>query len=116
MRRGAQQIWLRSAGSGAGRGQYAHWKDFVWAAASDVAFLCDTRLRFLENGVDCGKGAPMACAMVYWGRSYEAFFDVFVAFGAVVDVKPLHGVRVGAARNAAGLLPPAVSRLARRRA
>ena len=44
-----------------------HWKDFVFGHATAVAFLYDTRLRFLENGRDVGKGAPMSCAMVYWG-------------------------------------------------
>ncbi len=33
-----------------------------------VAFY-DTGLRFLENGYDTGKGAPMACCMIYWGTS-----------------------------------------------
>ena len=44
-----------------------HWKAFVFGAADAVAFLYDTRLRFLVNGKDSGKGAPMSCAMVYWG-------------------------------------------------
>lgn len=44
-----------------------HWKLYVFGAAAAVAFLADTRLRFLVGGQDVGKGAPMACAMVYWG-------------------------------------------------
>ena len=47
-----------------------------------VAFLYDTRLRFLVNGRDGGKGAPMSCAMVYWGLQYERFEKIFVRFGA----------------------------------
>ena len=72
-----------------------HWKNYVWGRATGVAFLYDTRLRFLVNGRDEGKGAPMACAMVYWGRHYERFFDVFLPFGAVVDLRELRGRRIG---------------------
>jgi hypothetical protein len=73
----------------------AHWKHYVWGAATGVAFLYDTRLRFLVDGKDGGKGAPMSCAMVYWGKDYQRFADVFLRFGAVVDLRSLHGKRVG---------------------
>lgn len=73
-----------------------HWKLYVWGAATAVAFLYDTRLRFLVAGRDAGKGAPMACAMVYWGRQYERFESVFLKFGATVDVRHLHSKEVGA--------------------
>ncbi|MBN2024787.1 MAG: hypothetical protein JW809_18555 [Pirellulales bacterium] len=72
-----------------------HWKVYVWGAATAVAFLYDTRLRFLVNGKDGGKGAPMSCAMVYWGVDYALFEEVFVRFGAVVDVRHLHDKEVG---------------------
>ena len=72
-----------------------HWKDYVFGAATAVAFLYDTRLRFLVNGVDGGKGAPMSCAMVYWGQKYERFLETFIAFGAVADFRHLHGLPVG---------------------
>lgn len=68
-----------------------HWKDYVWGRATAVCFLYDTRLRFLVEGKDEGKGAPMACAMIYWGTHYERFEDVFMEFGAVVDIRPLQG-------------------------
>lgn len=64
-----------------------HWKMFVWPMATSVSFLYDTRLRFLENGLDIGKGAPMACAMVYWGRNFNLFSDVFSQYGATLDVR-----------------------------
>ncbi len=73
-----------------------HWKLHVWGAATAVAFLYDTRLKFLVDGKDGGKGAPMACAMVYWGSDYERFEKAFIRFGAVVDVRHLHGRPVGA--------------------
>lgn len=73
----------------------SHWKEYVWGAASGIGFLYDTRLRFLVAGKDVGKGAPMACAMVYWGDDYERFAEVFIQFGAVVDIRPLKGHRIG---------------------
>ncbi|CAN5678804.1 hypothetical protein BH20ACT11_BH20ACT11_03240 [soil metagenome] len=72
-----------------------HWKLYVWKSATSVAFLYDTRLRFLVGGRDDGKGAPMACAMVYWGPQYERFEEIFLRFGAVVDVRHLHEKDVG---------------------
>ncbi|MBI1725378.1 MAG: N-6 DNA methylase [Candidatus Tectomicrobia bacterium] len=73
----------------------AHWKYYVWGAATGAAFLYDTRLRFLVNGQDGGKGAPMSCATVYWGEHYDRFAEVFIRFGAVVDLCPLRGKRIG---------------------
>lgn len=72
-----------------------HWKRYVWKSATAIAFLYDTRLRFLVEGRDDGKGAPMACAMVYWGNQYERFEEIFLKFGAVVDVRHLHKKDVG---------------------
>lgn len=77
----------------------AHWKDYVWGRACGVCFLYDTRLRFLVEGKDEGKGAPMACAMVYWGTNYVKFSDVFMEFGAVVDIRPLMGKAIGTKRS-----------------
>lgn len=68
----------------------SHWKLYVWKTAACVAFLYDTRLKFLINGQGQNKGAPMSCAIVYWGHRIERFYDVFVPFGAVVDVRHCH--------------------------
>lgn len=76
-----------------------HWKVHIWGAATCVAFLYDTRLRFLVEGRDEGKGAPMACAMVYWGGNSPKFTEVFLRYGAVVDLRSLHGVDVGRAHD-----------------
>ena len=76
-----------------------HWKEHVWGHATAVCFLYDTRLRFLIRGKDEGKGAPMACAMIYWGRRFQKFFKVFIRFGAVLDLRSLQGVSIGE-RNA----------------
>lgn len=77
----------------------AHWKRFVFTKATAICFLYDTRLKFLENGQDIGKGAPMACSMVYWGNDYETFYDVFIEHGAVVDIRNLIGENIGKDRK-----------------
>lgn len=74
-----------------------HWKRHVWGRAQGIAFLYDTRLRFLVDGKDEGKGAPMSCAMIYWGRYFERFSDVFTPHGAVIDLRNLLGKRMGTA-------------------
>lgn len=76
-----------------------HWKLYVFGVASAVAFLYDTRLRFLVNGKDEGKGAPMSCAMVYWGKHVSRFDEAFTPFGAVLDLRDLQGKPVGVARE-----------------
>ncbi len=63
-----------------------HWKDSIWGVATSICFLYDTRLRFLVNGKDEGKGAPMACAMVYWGKNPQKFHKIFIKHGAVIIV------------------------------
>lgn len=65
----------------------AHWKNYVFGQATSVCFLYDTRLKFLVNGQDGGKGAPMSCAMIYWGSCFEKFLSVFAQFGAVIDLR-----------------------------
>ena len=74
-----------------------HWKKSVFGRATAICFLYDTRLKFLENGKNSGKGAPMSCAMIYWGNNYEKFYDVFINYGAVVDVSTLKGKQIGSA-------------------
>ena len=72
----------------------------VWGKAKAVCFLYDTRLKFLENGQDKGKGAPMSCSMIYWGENYSHFFDVFIDYGAVVEISNLHEVKISTDRKA----------------
>ena len=62
-----------------------HWKKYVFGKASAVCFLYDTRLKFLVNGQNGGKGAPMSCAMIYWGTNADRFRSVFEKFGAVLE-------------------------------
>ena len=63
-----------------------HWKKYVFGKADALCFLYDTRLKFLANGVNVGKGAPMACAMIYYGENKNKFFNVFKKYGAVIDL------------------------------
>lgn len=73
----------------------SHWKKYVFGKASSICFLYDTRLRFLENGIDTGKGAPMACCLVYWGNETMRFFENFIEYGAVVDILNLKKESIG---------------------
>lgn len=77
----------------------SHWKEYIWGQATGVCFLYDTRLRFLVDGKDEGKGAPMACAMIYWNKNITKFRNVFNEFGAVVDLTPLQGKTIGSSRR-----------------
>ncbi|GAB1415884.1 hypothetical protein MASR2M117_12900 [Paludibacter sp.] len=45
------------------------------------------------------KGAPMSCAMIYWGDDYKKFYDVFIEFGAVVDIENLKKKKIGTKRK-----------------
>jgi hypothetical protein len=66
-----------------------HWKKYVFGRASAVCFLYDTRLKFLVNGQNGGKGAPMSCAMIYWGTRPDRFRAFFEKFGAVLSLHEL---------------------------
>ncbi|MBO4288090.1 MAG: N-6 DNA methylase [Kiritimatiellae bacterium] len=66
-----------------------HWKKYVFGDADAICFLFDTRLRFLVNGNTDNKGAPMACAMIYWGDFFCQFETVFKEYGAVLSLESL---------------------------
>jgi hypothetical protein len=76
-----------------------HWKQSIFGKARSICFLYDTRLKFLENGLDTGKGAPMSCAMVYWGNNYDKFYEIFIEFGAVIDISHLQMEQIGSTRK-----------------
>lgn len=76
-----------------------HWKKYVFTQAQGICFLYDTRLKFLENGRNGGKGAPMACAMIYWGERFDWFYEIFIEYGAVVDISNLIGEKIGEERK-----------------
>ena len=68
-----------------------HWKYYIFGEATSICFLYDTRLKFIINGDDDNKGAPMACCMVYWGNNILKFQEIFQDFGAVVIISDLIG-------------------------
>lgn len=74
-----------------------HWKDYIFGKAAAICFLYDTRLRFYIDGHKDEKGAPMACAMVYWGNSPEKFINIFSEFGAALDTSKSIGKKFGGA-------------------
>jgi hypothetical protein len=77
----------------------SHWKKYVFGNARAICFLYDTRLKFLVNGNGVGKGAPMSCAMVYWGENYSKFYKIFIEHGAVIDISELIGKDIGNENN-----------------
>lgn len=72
-----------------------HWKKYIFGQASAICFLYDTRLKFLVDGIDTGKGAPMACCLIYWGEDIEKFSTSFIQYGAVVNISSLKGIKIG---------------------
>lgn len=65
----------------------SHWKEFVFGCANAICFLYDTRLKFMENGIESKKGAPMACCLVYYGNEIDRFKKCFEKYGAVINIK-----------------------------
>lgn len=88
--------WLRRCAECAGKGSdvialvpvatnTGHWKSWVFPKASRVCFLSEPRVKFTIHGL-ATKGAPMACAMVYWGAQPDAFAAAFRPHGHVLPV------------------------------
>lgn len=73
----------------------AHWKHYVFGRAASICFLYDTRLKFLIDGSTDNKGAPMACCMIYWGRNISEFKNIFMRFGAVVNISDIINQKLG---------------------
>jgi len=45
--------------------------------------------------MDSGKGAPMACCLIYWGNDKKGFFNNFIEYGAVVYISYLKKKKIG---------------------
>jgi hypothetical protein len=73
----------------------SHWKHYVFGRASAICFLYDTRLKFLIDGSQDNKGAPMSCCMVYWGENTTKFSKIFSKFGAVVNICDIKNKELG---------------------
>ncbi len=61
-----------------------HWKEYIFGKAH-ICFLSDTRLKFRINGSEENKGAPMPCAMIYYGNNFDKFKRVFSEYGYVTN-------------------------------
>lgn len=89
--------WFRKIGEAVDRGAEVialvpvatntrHWKEFVYPKAQAICFLSAPRLRFFMNGEEDPKGAPMSCAVIYYGTDWAKFADSFKTHGAVVPL------------------------------
>lgn len=64
-----------------------HWKRYVYPVATAICFLDVPRLRFYINGVEDPKGAPMSCAVLYYGTNLTTFAEEFSLHGVVIPLK-----------------------------
>lgn len=64
-----------------------HWQKNIFLHATSICFLKVARLKFLQNGIPHAKGAPMSCAMVYWGNEQNKFESVMLDFGVTFHIK-----------------------------
>src|SRR5262249_53215390 len=62
----------------------AHWKRHVYPVAAAICFLYEPRVRFSINGSEDPKGAPMSCAVIYYGNNPGGFAEHLPAHGAVI--------------------------------
>lgn len=63
-----------------------HWKDYVFPVADSICFLYEPRVKFRISGEDNPKGAPMACAVIYYGSQIEKFQNAFSSHGAILSL------------------------------
>ena len=61
-----------------------HWQDWIFPSATQICFLKIPRLKFYLKGVQMDKGAPMACAVIYWGTNTNKFLKGFDGLGKVI--------------------------------
>jgi hypothetical protein len=64
-----------------------HWQKNIFLYATSICFLKVARLKFLQNGIPYQKGAPMSCAMVYWGSNKDKFNTIVSEFGITFHVR-----------------------------
>lgn len=61
------------------------WHDWIWGKATSICFF-KGRIRFeLPNGKS--GPAPMACALIYWGKENERFSEIFSQYGEVITLQ-----------------------------
>jgi hypothetical protein len=65
----------------------SHWKEFVYPKAQAICFLSAPRVKFYVNGKEDPKGAPMSCAVIYYGSDTNIFAKEFSKHGVVIPLK-----------------------------
>ncbi|MGP5603434.1 DNA N-6-adenine-methyltransferase [Corynebacterium casei] len=63
-----------------------HWKTYVYPKAAAICFLYQPRVKFFIEGREDTRGAPMSCAVLYYGPRWEAFAASFREQGAVISL------------------------------
>lgn len=63
-----------------------HWKQCVYPVATAICFLYEPRVRFYIRGAEDPKGAPMSCAIIYYGQHLNRFAKEFRQHGAVIPL------------------------------
>jgi hypothetical protein len=49
-------------------------------------FLSDSRVKFLQDGLEQGTGSPMACCLVYYGKHELKFNEIFSNLGYTINL------------------------------
>jgi DNA N-6-adenine-methyltransferase (Dam) len=80
-RNGSQVIALVPVATNTG-----HWKRFVYPVADAICFLYEPRVKFYIGGREDSKGAPMSCAVIYYGDDPSEFAAEFRTHGAVLPL------------------------------
>lgn len=62
----------------------SHWKNYVFQSCKAIGFIKEPRIKFLTCNENLNKGAPMACAFIYWGTYPDLFSDVMSGITNVV--------------------------------
>ncbi|CAB4127463.1 hypothetical protein UFOVP75_209 [uncultured Caudovirales phage] len=65
------------------------WRKHVFGIASAGCFLYDSHLKFFIDGIESKRGAPMACALIYYGKNVGWFNECFRKYGFVVSLKEM---------------------------
>lgn len=73
-----------------------HWKELVFPVAQAICFLSAPRLKFYIEGQEDPKGAPMSCAVIYYGPRPSEFARSFSRHGAVVSLENITLPPIGA--------------------
>jgi hypothetical protein len=65
----------------------SHWKEYVYPKAQAICFISAPRLKFYVDGKEDPKGAPMSCALIYYGNDVKKFAQEFKTHGVVIPLE-----------------------------